>query len=973
MTVFSSLARYLRVSSIFFCVSLAYADGVPSADSTRLELSWHLGAKGVVGLERLAAFLGGSASIAKVSFSGDVLLDDDELRYTTNCSQGAVIEAAGIARAFAALVCSQRFTHIRLIFEKKYEGIVLQWLFEGRWRFDRLKVHGLLVGKDWYAQMYQADPGMTFDAALHEKRLQSMVTTLHDSGYFDAHVAARLDKNVTRKLYESHVWPHKGKHYMFGAMQSLVEPYEEVSEGALSDVRSFANLFLKKKLAGGRYSRVYLNAVASDLKQELTLKGFLQARISLREVIRRSTKSVDVTITIKVGQCKRIVFFGNTFFPTKQLFDRLLLFGQSVLLLPGSVLADEIISLYKDKGFFDAKVEVVEEREALFFVVTEGKRLAVIPFEPTGVSECNKQRIMALVTPFIASQWFDTTMMAHMIDSLRDWYARNGYLSCHIAVSEPEPSKDGVRVLVSVSEGECLTVHSTRLIFDGGGLPSVVFEKRLQQDTGKPLSPQLIDDQRSYLQNGLRDQGYTQAHLSFERKGGDLEWRVSGAGAKTYVGQIILGGTTKTPFKHLEQLIKKQQGVIWRQEVFKNLFNECKQTDVFSAIHLDPVGSNKMTDRPLCLTLHDEDPFELRLRAGAALEHVTKHISISGITYRAGGTLLVKNLCNRADTARIEADISATQRTLELGYTQPWFLGSPVRYEGLAYSHLYDQPGFLGSKQTLYKTIQHGVLSSFHRKEGVWDTGFSFGFEWDKTALPDHSPETQHYVDSVGRALRFDPTMLGQGVYYLFVEPTVMRSTLDNALQPTKGSFTVVTAKGMAPVGGMRLAESFVRLTAEQSFFVPLYKMVVAVRFRLGHIFNKEFERIMPIERFFLGGANSVRGYDTDFVPPLGRYCDGKCKPQIVPQGGRSMVNANLELRFPIVGSLGGVLFQDVGALHDSSLAYIRASNCVAASGFGLRYQTPVGPLRFDVGRRWGRRSEDLRRIVWFFGFGSAF
>jgi outer membrane translocation and assembly module TamA len=177
----------------------------------------------------------------------------------------------------------------------------------------------------------------------------------------------------------------------------------------------------------------------------------------------------------------------------------------------------------------------------------------------------------------------------------------------------------------------------------------------------------------------------------------------------------------------------------------------------------------------------------------------------------------------------------------------------------------------------------------------------------------------------------------------------------------------------MAPVGGMSLAESFVRLTAEQSFFVPLYKMVVAARFRLGHIFNKEFERIMPIERFFLGGANSVRGYDTDFVPPLGRYCDGKSKPQVVPQGGRSMVNANIELRFPLVGSLGGVVFQDSGALHDSSLASIRAPHCVAASGFGLRYQTPVGPLRFDVGRRWGRRSEDLRRIVWFLGFGSAF
>jgi outer membrane protein assembly factor BamA len=219
--------------------------------------------------------------------------------------------------------------------------------------------------------------------------------------------------------------------------------------------------------------------------------------------------------------------------------------------------------------------------------------------------------------------------------------------------------------------------------------------------------------------------------------------------------------------------------------------------------------------------------------------------------------------------------------------------------------------------------------------------------------------------------------MIGRGIPYVFVEPTMMISTLDNGLQPTKGSFTLITLKGMVPVGGIPLAESFVRLSAEQSFFVPINKVVAAFRLRCGHIFNKKFERIMPVERFFLGGANSIRGYETDFAPPLGRYrdekCDGRSKEQIVPQGGRSMVNANLELRFPIIGSLGGVLFQDAGALHDSLVAYVHAKDVAAASGFGLRYQTPVGPLRFDAGWRWGSKSVPLRRFVWFLGFGSAF
>ncbi|MCK5633010.1 BamA/TamA family outer membrane protein, partial [bacterium] len=140
-----------------------------------------------------------------------------------------------------------------------------------------------------------------------------------------------------------------------------------------------------------------------------------------------------------------------------------------------------------------------------------------------------------------------------------------------------------------------------------------------------------------------------------------------------------------------------------------------------------------------------------------------------------------------------------------------------------------------------------------------------------------------------------------------------------------------------------------------------------------GHIFYQAFENIMPFERFYLGGAHSVRSYETDLCPPLGYFTgkDGVCC--FVPQGGKTMFNCNLEVRFPLVHSLGAVLFQDFGALVGKSKKDFGFSNMLVATGFGLRYKTPIGPLRFDIGWKWNKHRPTDYSYAWFLSLGHAF
>jgi len=89
--------------------------------------------------------------------------------------------------------------------------------------------------------------------------------------------------------------------------------------------------------------------------------------------------------------------------------------------------------------------------------------------------------------------------------------------------------------------------------------------------------------------------------------------------------------------------------------------------------------------------------------------------------------------------------------------------------------------------------------------------------------------------------------------------------------------------------------------------------------------------------------------------------------------GGKTMVNANIEVRFPIYGDAGAVIFQDLGALSSSGIKGIGKKGLLAGTGFGLRYNTPIGPLRFDIGWKWSLDKPFDRSYAWFLTFGNAF
>ena len=138
--------------------------------------------------------------------------------------------------------------------------------------------------------------------------------------------------------------------------------------------------------------------------------------------------------------------------------------------------------------------------------------------------------------------------------------------------------------------------------------------------------------------------------------------------------------------------------------------------------------------------------------------------------------------------------------------------------------------------------------------------------------------------------------------------------------------------------------------------------MVLAslARVGLGRGFGQE---LIPSERFFAGGGNTVRGYARDGLGPVGVFGDAR--------GGSASVVLNQEVRFPLWSLFGGVGFLDAGNVF-STLRDVSFRELKVGTGFGLRAETPVGLFRVDYGFPLSR-AEDDPVARWFFSLGQAF
>jgi outer membrane protein assembly factor BamA len=928
--------------------------------------------------------------LSQLTFSADIPFEREELVTILGFDEQQKVTREQLIQAFERIRYKEKFEHVIVYGREtnfstvnhliapglKHNSISLHLAFSSWWTVSKVRCKGTVLGKDRFRHQYRMVPGARFDAIKHADSLILIEGELQNIGHVGAHVTDILEYDEERKTVSITLYLEPGQLYTIKHLTIEVGSAQSKSELRTSKWEKI----LIRHLYGLTYTQQLIQQAERTLEELVAQEGFLEPKIQAECQFDHEAKKVSVCFNIQLQERRLFRFFGNHFFSERQLLDRLMLFGNSALLLPPPLLIEELLNVYVSKGFWKASITHQEENDECLFCITEGPRATITNVTAEGVQHplfFSSEALRKIFSPLIRGSFFDKQKQRSCRDALMQEYMRAGFWGCKIVkeefLSDPSSGDNAYRYHLIIDEG---VQHMLRSIF----VPQFeeIFDKKLftpykkckehAQSPVIPFDAYLVQEQRRVLMHTLQATGRLYANPKpFLKQNGqgviDLTWQIEHNQPVTF-GSTMVTGSTRLPIHCICRELCYNSGGLWDSKKIDQSLTRLKALGIFEQVSLQPVPDPddvaNIHVKDLVLTCIDDDPFELRLRLGT--QFIGQNFRLTELGARGGGSFIWKNPSNKADLFKINVNISPFIRTGELTYTLPWLFNRPIKTTLSAYSSLFDQQLTFCFREKLYSVFQNGFQASFEHNDECLKRGCNIGLEWVRIGS---------ISDPLARLIDFTPRLVDVFVGFFILEPLILWTYLDDPLNPRIGGTTLFSAKVMAPL--KKTDTALCKFIFEQSAFVPMgVETVLAFRLRLGHIFFNDFSHTMPSERFYLGGAFNLRGYDTDMVPPLNEViCRGK--PCLVPLGGKSMINGMVELRFPLFDQVGAVVFTDFGILSQQGPALIDSGNLAGATGFGLRYATPIGPVRFDIAWKWKRYAPQEGAFAWFLTLGNAF
>lgn len=615
------------------------------------------------------------------------------------------------------------------------------------------------------------------------------------------------------------------------------------------------------------------------------------------------------------------------------------------------------------------------EREAL----PEPPRIRRIVFQgaeqiPEGkLRGVMRLRQKAWYRPFELNAFHGSDQLERELERVLALYRSEGYVMARVeGVTVEYRSPEWVDLEIRIDEGRRAYVRSLTL----DGVPATVekaIAERFARWPGSPLRESLLLTDEQELQLRCEEEGYALAQISHEIRFGadsvDVVLWVD-AGPLVRVGRIDIAGLTRTRRRVVAREIRLAEGDLYRRSRALASQERLFDLGLFRTVRIVPVGADtlgRQLARPeiqldLRVTVAEKPPGWYGFGLGLSSADQVRLLGEWGYRNLMGRAraLQVKGLLSYALSSETGVRRAGPkERQLELIYTEPWVLG-PLWGQARAYVHFNREATF---EEEIYGLVL-GARRDLSRIERLYG---SIENKWVATT---------------------DTTVTEDRYQTRFLSLSLAADRRDFALDPRGGSY--VQVRGEYAGGFLGGAASFGRAVANASFYLPLapgLSWAWRVRGGLIHPFGEGLDveegapdllRVPFEERFRAGGGTTVRGYSEG---SLGAYSgEGQAL------GGLVMLLANLEIRFPIVWEFGGAVFLDAGNVwtdagevtmerwgHAWKRAEYSPLDVAYGLGAGLRFTTPVGPLRLDYGLKIGRERPGTGLGEWHFSLGQAF
>ena len=810
--------------------------------------------------------------------------------------------------------------------------------------------------------------GQPFREASLQEGMGRLESLLHDEGLYQAKATYDLQRNADTRQMDVDIHVHPGARARIGGItvknQTRYPDAELVRRAKIGKIG-------KTELTTARLTRS-----RDRLQKFLVDQGYLGASTSITVgTFDATTNAVPLSLAVTAGPRIEIGVTGARL--SKSQRRKLL-----PIYAEGAVDEDllqegrrNVRDYFQWQGYFNADVEVVSQQDnaknqqSIVYNITRGERFRLVGISITGNKYFSRaliaSRLQLQTASFASSGRYSQQLMRQDTDSIRNLYLTNGFLQAQVTSEVDDKStgkQNNLLVKFGIVEGQQTRIASLQ-ITGNSQISTDDLLSVIGSTEGQPFSEAGVASDRNnilayYYNDGFPEASFQEQVLTnADPNQVGLIYRIS-EGPRIGVAQVLLTGYQYTRPGIIAREVEVQPGGPLRQGDVVDSERQLYNLGIFNRVQIAPQNPDGTDpEKTVVVDVREGNRYTIGYGGGFEVQR------IAGGSTNPNGTTIGASPRGIFEIAR--ADMFGRAQTLS-------FTGRASTLEYRATLN-YSAQNFL-AKRSLSLQIT-GYTDESQDVNTFTSTRIQGGLELVQKMSPTSSVVYQYFYRRV-KASNLNNTINPEQIP-LLSQPTLVsgfgftyaRDRRDNPADATRGSFnTLYVSDAIRALGS---GADFVQFSFQNTTYHPFGRAFVFAR-------STRFGYEQPLrgtvapddpscavscttiplpERFFAGGGSSLRGFSLNQAGPRDPVTG-------FPIGGLALLTFNQELRFPMrlpfIGNrLGGTLFYDGGNvysdIHHISLAWKSPSftdlNYFSHTvGFGVRYPTPVGPVRVDIG-----------------------
>ena len=925
-------------------------------------------------------------NVAAIDLIGNPHRDMEPFRSLVAQKAGEAYSQDKVDASIAALERTGKFPKVQVNIVPDPSGLRLNFLLEPAYFLGVIDFPGATKFFS-YTRLLQVvnlpdeDPYDKARVTLAQPALQKF---LEQNGYFQAKIQTATNIDDAHQLVNL-IFSVSPRKLARVANVTFEGPNATEDARLQHSIRSLRACFLGGLLKPGKpYTRARITEATTLIKRTLSAQRHLASNIQENPPqYHPEDNRVDVSFKVEVGPVVTVRVTGARlsllpYMSSRQMKKLIPVYSEGAI---DQELVEEgqqnLVDYFQKKGYFDAQVKTTFQHQGdhilLAYDIEKGKKRKVDHIVFRGNHEISEKDLLAVVvvtnSHILTHGKISQKLLKQSASNLEALYRDRGFEDVKVKTQTitHDPKIDAV---FNIEESAQTVVRNVD-VTGNTHVPNAELTAPVgfQLRAGAPYSPRRLSEDRNRITANYQNRGYLNAEVkaTVRREAGD-----SHAVNVTYavdehqmvrVGDVVYLGQKVTRLSFIRKTAKVSNETPMRRVDLLQAESRLYDLNIFDWASVGPKRPiTDQTEEAALVKVHEAKRNDITYGIGFEISHRGGNIPSGTVAVPGGPTIGLGN----NQIAPSQSTFASPRGSLEFDRHDIRGLGETGSVS-LLLSRLdqralttYAQPHFFGSKWSslssfsLERTTENPLFGAnlgdasfqlerlINRKN---NTRFQLRYDFNKTVLSN---------------LLVPALVLPQdrNVHLSTVSGTLLRDTRDKPLDAHHGSFSLLTL-GITPQS-LGSSASFARLLGQYAFYKPLHSVVFANSIRLGmaKAFSGSF--VPTSQLFFSGGGTTLRGFPIDEAGPqrLVPFCNvltGQtgCVNVTVPVGGRELFILNSELRFPlgVMKALGGVVFYDGGNVFTAINLNNFVNNYSNTIGVGLRYATPIGPVRVDLGR----------------------